>query len=244
MAHTEGYNTIVAARTRAAEYILTTAELLQEYEAAGGLVADLQKIVAFGSDAEALSHAQLGAASGSSGSTVSLLARFAELQTEYSAIMACVQAVRHDLAEAGADNDLLAAVDSILADETEVVIRTVTSADGAKKKVKKKSQSYEAIRAEILRDATGLIGLDGAQAALTKRKVTSARLKKLKVAAESLAGQLAEQSSRKGASKSATKAVRDAVASQRLVWGACYRLLAAVGRNDERIRRLLKEAAH
>jgi len=36
--------------------------------------------------------------------------------------------------------------------------------------------------------------------------------------------------------------VHDAVAAQKRVWGACYRLLAAVGQEDPRVAQLLAEA--
>jgi hypothetical protein len=38
--------------------------------------------------------------------------------------------------------------------------------------------------------------------------------------------------------------MHDAVSDQKLVWSACYRLLAAVGNEDARVAQLLNEASH
>ncbi|MDD5308459.1 MAG: hypothetical protein PHU25_14145 [Deltaproteobacteria bacterium] len=42
--------------------------------------------------------------------------------------------------------------------------------------------------------------------------------------------------------KASSKAEYDAVTCQRDAWGACYRLLAAMGHKDERVRSLLAQA--
>jgi len=58
-----------------------------------------------------------------------VLSAFALLQREYAEAMAVVQAVRGELAKA-APPELLAALDRILVNEAQVVIRTVEKSDG------------------------------------------------------------------------------------------------------------------
>ena len=245
MASLDTYNSTVAARTRAADQILRTPDLLASYEERGGLKEDLKEIVARGQEAELLSHAQSAAQAQMGGATRTGLEDFVALQKEYAAVMAIVQAVRNDLERQGADAELLAAVDHIIVNEADLVIRTLSAKTEGEKPSKKaiRSLAQEAVRAEIQKDAAALLDLKGAHAALAKRKVDQPRLKKLKEAAVALSGTLAEKSVKKGARKEATKAVHEAVTAQKKTWAACYRLLAAVGHEDERVQQLLAAAA-
>jgi hypothetical protein len=245
------YDSIVAARTRAADEILTTPDLLAAYEARGGLAEDLQGISGAGHRAEVLSQGQSGAQAAGGAATEEVLTSFAALQKEYTAVMAVVQAVRLDLIKVGAPADVVKAIEKILVNEAEVLIKPVkgedgkpvVGKDGKAKKVAVKRASQEALRAEIGRDARGLIGLTGAHAALDKRKVDNTRLTALRDAADGLAGKLADRSSAKGQEKKATATVHEAVSQQKQVWAACYRILAALGRADSRVAVLLDEAA-
>ena len=159
------------------------------------------------------------------------------------AVMAIVQAARRDLAKAGASIDVLRAVDQILVNEAEVAIRTTVEPDGKKSKKAVKRASQEALRAEIAKDARALLDLSAIHPVLAKRKVDAPRLSAMVATSGSLAGKLAERATAKGAQKSATSAMHDAVSEQKQVWGACYRLLAALGNEDSRVAQLLAEAA-
>lgn len=236
------FDSTVAARTRAAAQILGTPALLASYEAKGGIQEDLESIRDHGQTAEALSQAQSAAQAHGGAATLAVLGPFVALQKEYSAIMAVVQAVRHDLQKAKAPVEVLSAVDRIIVNEAEVSIKSVL--DGAGKSTRKavKSVSQEALRAEIAKDARALLNLASIHNALDKRKVTGPRLTQLITVAESLSGKLASRATAKGAQKSATTALHDAVDEQKQVWSACYRLLAAVGHDDARVAQLLSEA--
>jgi len=245
------YDATVAARTRCADKILAAPDLLAAYEAKGGLAEDLQAIRDAGQKAEILSQAQSAAQAAGGAATIGLLADFAALQREYKAVMAVVQAVHHDLEQAQAPAEVIEAVDRILVNEAEVAIRTVVDAEGkpvagkggkAKKKAVKRV-SQEALRAEIARDARALVNLAPAHAALAKRKVDQARLDKLLAAAEALAGKLADRAATKGNQKASTTGLHDAVEAQKQSWGACYRILASLGREDPRVDALLAETA-
>src|SRR5262249_2341924 len=154
-----------------------------------------------------------------------------------------VQAVRHDLATSGAPDDLVKQVDQILVNEAETYFATKKGPDDKTKKVSKKRASQEALRAEIAKDAHALIALGAAHAALAKRKVDQPRLDKLAADADGLAGKLADRAASKGAERTATQAEHDAVTAQKKAWGACYRLLAALGRQDAQVAQLLTDAA-
>jgi len=237
------FDSTVAARTRAAAQILATPALLASYEAKGGIHEDLQSICDHGLTAEALSQAQSAAQAQGGAATLAVLGPFVALQKEYSAVMGVVQAVRHDLEKAKAPLEVLSAVDKILVNEAEVTFKTVLDKDGKAKKKAVKSASQEALRAEIARDARALLNLAAIHNALENRKVNSPRLNQIIAVAESLSGKLAGRATAKGAQKMATTALHDAVAEQKLVWSACYRLLAAVGHEDTRVAHLLSEAA-
>ena len=238
------FNDTVAARTRAAEHIQNTPDLLALYEKHGGLGTDLTRIMDAGRRAELLTHARGAVEASGTAATLSLLESFAALQSEYVAVMAVVQAVALDLETAEADTETQESVAKILKNESRVVIRTVENEDEEeKKKVAVKSKSQDALRAEIQKDASALLELPVVLDALSKRNVTKDRLEKLRDAAKELAGMLAERAAAKGAGKDATKEIREAVKDQKRVWSACYRILALVGHADERVRNLLADAA-
>jgi Arc/MetJ family transcription regulator len=237
------FDSTIAARTRAAVQILATPALLASYEAKGGIKEDLESIRDHGQTAEALSQAQSAAQAQGGAATLAVLGPFVALQKEYSAVMAVVQAVRHDLEKAKAPVEVVSAVDKILVNEAEVTFTTVRDKDGTTKKKAVKSASQEALRAEIARDARALQNLASIHNALEKRKVNSPRLAQIITVAESLSGKLAGRAAAKGAEKAATTALHDAVSEQKQVWSACYRLLAAVGNDDARVAQLLSEAA-
>jgi hypothetical protein len=238
------FDSTVAARTRAAVQILATPALLAAYEAKGGLEEDLERIRDHGQEAEALSQAQSAAQAQGGAATLAVLGPFVTLQKEYSAIMAVVQAVRHDLDKAKAPVQIVSAVDRILVNEAEVSIKTVLDKDGNAKKKAVKSVSQEALRAEIAKDARALLDLAAIHPALEKRKVDGPRLAKVIAIAESLSGKLAGRATAKGAQKTVTTALHDAVSAQKQVWSACYRLLASVGHEDASVAQLLTEAAY
>ena len=237
------FDSTVAARTRAAVQILATPDLLAAYESKGGIREDLESIRNHGQTAEALSQAQSAAQAKGGAATVYVLSTFVALQREYAAIMAVVQAARHDLAKSGAPAEILGAVDRILLNEAETSIKTTVDEDGKAKKKAVKRASQEALRAEIAKDARALQELSTLRAVMEKRKVDGPRLVKLATVAESLSGKLAERAMAKGAQKIATTAMHDAVSEQKQAWSACYRLLAAVGSQDARVAQLLTEAA-
>lgn len=237
------FNSTIAARTRAAVQILATPEFFTAYEAKGGTREDLESIRDHGQNAEAFSQAQSATQAAGGAATLHVLATFVQLQKEYKAVMAVVQAIRLDLAKAGAPVEILSAVDKILANEAEVAIRTVVAHDGKENRKAVKRASQEAVRAEIAKDARALLSLAAIHPALGKRKVDASRLGTLITVAESLSGKLAERATAKGAQKLSTPAVHDAVDEQKQVWSACYRLLAAVGSEDARVAQLFSEAA-
>jgi hypothetical protein len=237
------FDSTVAARTRAAAQILSTPDLFASYEAKGGTLEDLESIRNHGQTAESLSQAQSAAQAAGGAATLSVLSTFVTLQKEYVGVMGIVQAARRDLVKAGASIDTLSAVDRILVNEAEVAIRTSVAADGKKIKKAVKKASQEALRAEIAKDARALLALTAIHPVLANRKVDAARLGAMVATAESLAGKLAERASAKGAQKSATSAMHDAVSEQKLVWAACYRLLAALGSENAGVAQLLTEAS-
>jgi len=238
------FDSTIAARTRAAVQILSTPDLLAAYESKGGTREDLESIRDHGEKAEALSQAQSAAQARGGAATLYVLGNFVQLQKEYSAVMAIVQAARLDLAKAGAPVEVLSAVDQIMVNEAEVAIRSVVNQDGKTKKSAVKRASQEALRAEIVKDARALLDLSAIHSVLAKRKVDAPRLRAMIAVAESLSGKLGERAQAKGAQKLATTAMHDAVSEQKQVWSACYRLLAAVGNEDARVAQLLNEASH
>lgn len=259
------FNSTVAARTSAARQILQSSELLALYEGAGGLREDLEAMVHWGEQAEALNLAHSEAQAQGGTATVNVLAAFVALQKEYSAVMAVVTAARHTLGKAGAAPEVLTALEHILQNESETTVRTIHDeadheADGAEgetakaaaggeaeasqpKRKRVRRQSQEALRAEIAKDAGALLHVSGALPELARRKVDAARLTKLQADAGTLSGKLSERVVDKASAKAATAAVHEAVIEQKQLWGACYRILRAVGRQDARVAALLHAAA-
>jgi hypothetical protein len=241
MAESLTFNKTVAGRTRAAEYILGNQELRALFEARGGLASDLESIIQSGRRAEILFQVRGNVNAEGNAATVEILQAFADLQREYVAIMAVLQAVKLDLERAGTGGDTLATVKKILQNEVPVVFRTVEVAE-TKKRVAVRSKSQEAIRAEIRKDAAAMQEVPAILQALAARKVPATRIKALCNAADALTGKLADRAVAKGAGKTASKEIADAVREQRQVWGGCYRILALVGEADLRVRSLLSEA--
>ena len=244
MATSVTFDAKVAARTRAASEILHNKELLAIYQRHGGLREDLDAIVSHGQKAEALSHARSSSKSSGESATLTVLTAFSALQKEYAAVMAVVQAVRLDLLQAKAPAELVQAVEHIIRNEAPVLYRQEPSTEGAAAKKRKavQSVSHEALRAEIHKDAVALLGLTAVHAALKRRGVTTARLGQLRDDAQALSSELGDRATKKGASRGVTESLRAAVADQKAVWSACYRLLATAAQQDTRIHQLLKEA--
>jgi hypothetical protein len=244
MATSVTFDAKVAARTRAASEILHNKDLLAIYQRHGGLREDLDAIVSHGQKAEALSHARSSSKSSGESATLTVLTAFSALQKEYAAVMAVVQAVRLDLLQAKAPAELVQAVEHIIRNEAPVLYRQEPSTEGAAAKKRKavQSVSHEALRAEIHKDAVALLGLTAVHAALKRRGVTTARLGQLRDDAQALSSELGDRATKKGASRGVTESLRAAVADQKAVWSACYRLLATAAQQDTRIHQLLKEA--
>lgn len=246
------FDSRVAARTRAAEQVLRSKELLTLYEAVGGLKSDLEEIRDLGQQAEALSGVRSGRKAAAGAATLTVLHQFADLQREYVAVMAVVVAVRRDLQRAGASQKTLQALGQILQNEAQVTLSPApvpaegpppTPGGTTRGRKARRSQSQEAIRAEIARDAAGLLALKEAHAALAKRGVSVKRLGALAEAAAALTASLASRAESRGQGEAATASLSELVTQQRLAWGACYRLLTAVASQDDRVRLLLTEAA-
>ena len=236
------FNSVVAARTRAAIQIIETPDLLNKYEELGGLRRDLEAIRDAGLEAEAANLSQSQAKSTGKGATIDVLAGFASMQKEYSSVMAILQVVYADLVRTGAPAGLIAKMEGIIRNEAQVTVSAYEEGGEKKRKVGK-SKSQEALRAEIAKDAGALLGLTGIHPALAERRVTTARLDALLASAGDLAGMLGSRTAAKGAAKTSTKLEKDAVSRQRDVWGASYRLLSALGKRDDRVRSLLAQAA-
>ncbi|MBI4612396.1 MAG: hypothetical protein HY720_02190 [Planctomycetes bacterium] len=233
----------VAARTRAAQEIRKDADLLAVYIGKGGLKSDLDTIRDRGLEAEAANLGQSVTGAAGLGATLDVLRGFVDTQREYVTVMAVVKAVRYDVATAGADSDTVKSLDTILRNEAAVVIRTVTKEEGKPARKAVPSQSQEAVRAEIAKDAGALEELKSAHAALAGRGVSLERIAKLRVAAEGLSGKLATRTAKKGARKDVTKAEHAAVTAQRERWGSCYGILAQAGAANSSIQKLLDDAA-
>ncbi|HCF56400.1 MAG TPA: hypothetical protein DFS52_00185 [Myxococcales bacterium] len=236
------FTPVVSTRTRTAEQILESPELLAGYESVGGRREDLEKIVRDGTRAKALNLLQSSSGSSAAAASVVVATGFLGLQTEYSAVMSAVRATVYDLELANAAPALVVALKDVLVNEAPTKV-TEIEIDGQKKRKTSRSQSQEALRNEIEKDASALLNLTGAHEALALRKVDVPRLEALRNAAQGLAGKLANRTVKKGERVTATKEEREAVSQQAATWSACYRLLAAVGRRDERIAKLLKDAS-
>lgn len=204
MAGTNAFNSTVAARTRAANQILTTPELLAIYVAIGGLPSDLELIRDTGLRAEAANLAQSTSHATGNAATITLLAAFASLQKEYSAVMAVVKAVIHDFERTSGPADVIEGLRHILVNEAELAVQVETGEDGKKKRTTRRSTTQEALRAEIEKDAGALLALTGAHAALRARKVDTPRMQALQNAARELSGKLSDRAAKKGAKQNAT----------------------------------------
>jgi glucosamine 6-phosphate synthetase-like amidotransferase/phosphosugar isomerase protein len=234
----DSFNATVAARTRCARQIRDTPDLLARFEAAGGLSSDLDAIVEAGDHAEAGALGQSQAKGSQQAATLEVHKGFAQVQHEYVAVMSVVQAVVSELARTGGTPETVAALKQVLVNEAAVVV--TTTASGAKKA--RKAQSHEATRAEIERDASALLALSDAAAALAARKVDAARLTQLRDAARGLSGKVADGAAKKGSAKAATQLTHQAVAEQRAAWQGALRLLQLVAAGDARVQALLKGA--
>lgn len=243
MARSNAYNSKTAARTRTGQTILDNERLLAHYESLGGLKEDLEAIVERGLAAEALNLGQSIAAGEGVGATHNAILTIKALRADYVKVMNVVHAVRGDLVRAGAGPQLVASIDRIIKNEAPVRIVQTRTAAGTEVKKARRSNSYEAIRAEIQKDASALRALKDAAAAFARRKVDDQRLAALEAGAEALSGLLGEKALKKGRAKAATVAEHAAVKAQSDVWAASYRLLAALGRADPAVALLLKDAA-
>jgi len=237
------FDATVAARTRAAKQILESSELLAKYVALGGLPRDLEAVRDKGVLAEAANLGQSESKSEGKVATVDVLASFASLQKEYSAVMAVVQAVRGELVRGGGADELVTRLDDILANEAPLTVKTTIADGGEKARKATRAMSQEALRAEIAKDAGAILALPAVHGALAERRVGTDRLSSLMAAAEELSGKLAARASAKGAGKTATQIEREAISVQRAVWGGSYRILAMLGAEDTRVRSLLGEAS-
>ena len=235
------FGQVVAARTRTAAHILSSPELLEKYIANGGLALDLEVIVESGRAAELANSGQSLAGAHGAADSVDVQFAFRQLQRDYKAIMSVARAVLDDLEEAKAPTEVIEALKKILTDETAVHIKTVTGEGDAKVRKALKKQSQESIRAEIWKDAKGLLSSPELLAALTVRRVDAARLTQLRDAADMLSARLSARIADKAERKLATQAEHDAVKAQRKKWGAVYRILLRL--EDERLRTLLADCS-
>jgi len=237
------FDETVAARTRAADQILTTPEMLQVYDAVAGAKEDLEAIRDHGARAETLNLAQSEAQRSGNEATLKLLEELRWVTSEYAVIMAAVRAARSALADREEPpKELIAKVDAILKNEAQGTVRSKTLEDGSSTKKKQASRAQEAVRAEIERDATSLIELTDVHAALAARRIDLARLAQLRDRAKALAGKLATRSEKKGGAKGTTKAEAEAVQRQSLRWDGAYGTLALAGERHPGIAQLLKDA--
>jgi hypothetical protein len=263
MANAKTFDSRVAARTRAAREILNSPELFAVYERRGGKRADLEKIVEQGQIAERLYQTRSEAQAAGGAATTTVLTEFIALQSENTQVMAAVRATVNDLREAAAPAEVVQGLDKILANETRVVLRPVEDQGKAEggdegksegqggeegpgeaqrpRRRAVRSQSQEAIRAEIQKDVGALLQLTAAHPALTERQVSKARLETLYANAQALSGRLATRVVRKAEVLGATKAMRNAATAQRRIWSASYALLARAAQDDVRIRQLLAD---
>jgi hypothetical protein len=244
MANSKSFNEEVAGRTRVAIAILGDPVLLAVFKALGGTERDLEIIRDTGLAAEAASHGQASASHAGVGATAEYLSTFRDVQREYNAVMGVTAAVKTDLEHEGAKKALITKVGKILVIEVQVSFNVVPPEEGGKKKVKsRRSQSQEAMRAEIEKDANELVALTEVHPALASRGVTVARLQALADAAKALSAQLGERTKKKGAAKGATTVEALAVTAQRHRWGGIYRLLRALAQKEPQVALLLRAAA-
>ncbi|MGV3621965.1 MAG: hypothetical protein ACO1OB_14180 [Archangium sp.] len=233
MATAKAFNPVVAARTQTAMFIAQRPDLLEKWNALGGLLTDLEAIIEHGKRAEALDREQSTSKMDAEASTTRVRDAFEALKKEHAAILTAVTAMRPEFAGQSVDVHLEAIV------RNQGPLRQVK--DGTRRR--RRSSSYEAVRAEIASDAVSLLNLEAVADALSKRRVTRARLEALKRAAEALPAKVIEQLSAKGSRRVVTKNEHDAVAAQRLRWGSVYGLLRRLASEDPGVASMLKAAA-
>ena len=159
------FNSVVAARTRAADQILSTPDLVAKYVALGGLARDLETIRKAGLEAEAANLGQSQSHSAGKSATVDILASFAALQKEYSSVMGVVSAVAAELSRNGGASDLVTKLNDILVNEAQLSV-TVTTDEGGEKKRKARGsgrrqgcdQGSDSSRAQGRGPPTGRLG--------------------------------------------------------------------------------------
>lgn len=126
------FDEATAARTRAADLILKSADMLATFEAVNGHKGDLEAIRDHGARAEALNLAQTEAQRAGTTATLDLLNEIAGVQREYVLIMGAVNGHRAALADQEEPpEELIAKVDAILKNEAQVTVRTTTFEDGS-----------------------------------------------------------------------------------------------------------------
>ena len=245
MAAAKGYTPVVAARTRAAQQILSTPDLLAVFQARGGLKDDLDDIVSAGRDAEAFNQAQASTRSDGKQATREVLVEFADLQRDYVLLLGALRAILGKLRRADPDDPNVSRLEDIIANRASLTVSEVSDlAEGSTgpKRRATRSTSQEAVRAEIERDLTAVKGFSAIGASLTARTWTAQRIQTLLTKTSSLSGKLGDRVAKKGAVQAATTSERQAVARQNDSWGSAYGLLAAAARTDARIAALLRDA--
>lgn len=240
MAKKQAFTKMVAARTRAANHILNSPELMTRFTKAGGLAEDLEAIRDAGLEAEALNHAQGSMQSSGKVATVAVGIAFGTLQREYVLLLAALRAIEGRLLQANASDPNAEKLADIIANRAAVTVSEGTE-EGAAKKASK-SRAQENLRAEIERDAADVIAFTAIASALTQRGWTANRLSALEQAAKALAGKLGDRAASKGAAKDATLREQEAVARQTAGWESAYSLLRIVAQQDARVQLLLTEA--
>lgn len=242
MAANTNFDSVVSARTVTATQVLATGELITQFIELGGLKRDLEAIKANGLLAESLNHAQGSMMSDGQTATAEALAAFGELQREYVLFLAVLQIIEEELRAAG--NAAAPKVAHIIANHAAVTVSEGEAGpDGKKTRKAAKSAAQENVRAEIERDAADALAIAPLASALTERRWSATRVKKLREDAIALKNKLGERQSKKGAAKTATQNERQAVLAQRRAWAAAYRLLAALGRRDARVALLLRDSS-
>lgn len=232
MGNSKAFNAVVAARTRAAKFIVETPDVLAQWVALGGLAADLEVVAQRGDEAEASDGRQRAGAVAGTQATVRLREAFAALKVEHAAILAAVSAMRATLAGQPVD----ARLEAIVADRASWRPATAGTAR------RRRSTSYEAARAEIARDAERLLALREVADALAQRRVTRERLEALLRDAQALPAAMGAQSASKAARKAVTAEEGAAVEAQRRQWAALYPLLRRLAARDPRVKALLRDA--
>lgn len=238
------FNSVVAARSRTAQQILSVQDLLALFVGVGGLPSDLDAVLAAGREAEANNLTQGASFTDGKVATLGVQTAFAVLQREYQGLLGVLRAIQGGLERNGAPKELITRLEEVIANRAAVIVTEDVPLDASKpaKKSAKRSESHESVRAEIERDATAILAFSEILNALKDRQWPVTRVTKLQTDARALSGKLGERAARKGAAKDASLKERQAVALQSSVWDSIYDLLASVARKDARVAVLLKEA--